>query len=184
MNPKQSSTSINPIAQLQQDMIEVHRSLNRIESAVMDLRSIILRRNRTASTTRSENRNCSRVQSVVSPTNNVPASIPRTSRSRQLLNDIANRPINNSICWYHRQFGVAANPANCNASCTFLANPNNETLRIASRQSSVANRLDLNSNTAPASVAVESNAQAEIAPVEIQEQMAIEDDLLNLSDTE
>lgn len=42
------------------------------------------------------------------------------SRYRQLVDQAYNQPAKPKICWYHRVYGAAANPANCNNSCEFV----------------------------------------------------------------
>lgn len=42
--------------------------------------------------------------------------------ARKLLADIANRPLANTICWYHRKFGISANPLNCPGKPTCIFN--------------------------------------------------------------
>lgn len=213
MNPVNNNLPASSNQNYHQDMIEVHRSLNRIESAVMDLRSIVLRHNRTTSSSRHPIRDRSTTAPVAIPTGNrrtahsrqaVIASIPRTSRPQQLLQEIANLPVRNTVCWYHRQFGIAANPAHCTPGCTFVAPPQIEEIRNAQRSSSAARRSRINPapisaaatssiashsvvNTIPVAAAVPNVPITQVAAVSNPEQMAtdqMDDDLLNLSDSD
>lgn len=109
------------ITELQKDNICVQRSLTRIESTVMDIRSILVRRSRSNSQLRpsSVSQNQPTSSTEVKPSvENIPAVAGR-SRRRELLQNIANRPVPTNICWYHRQFGAAANPKNCLPGCKF-----------------------------------------------------------------
>lgn len=193
MHPAKNNLPVPSNQNYHQDMIEVQRSLNRIESAVMDLRSIILRRNRNTSNTRSTNRDRSVHASTSVPVYNhrthlqqtAPTSVPRTSRPRQLLQDIANRPNKNTVCWYHKRFGISAHPGNCPTGCTFLAPPNLLEIRNTRRQSSVPRQPM--ANPIPPATVVPIIPNAQIATTSDSENMAmdqIENDLLNLSDSD
>lgn len=123
-NQKDSTTY--QLTELRRDIISMERSLVRIESSLMYLTKIV--RNNRSSTPDA--------QILAQPSNQPLAVKPITSnrstnqhgptmvpRSRQLLQDIANRPVSNKICWYHRQFGAATNPKNCLPGCTYKAPP-------------------------------------------------------------
>lgn len=177
-------TISSQLSSIEHNLMSIHRSLNRVESLVLEVRSNILRRSR--SNLRSPSRHSDpAIQPVPAnhrqsrPRQAVQAVQYRTTRQRQLLQDIANRPIDNSICWYHRQFGIAANPANCPASCTFVPPSRNE---IHPQRN--ANPPPRNENIQiPAAIPAVIPAPAPPAPAN-DVNMAAEDDLLNLSDSE
>lgn len=52
-------------------------------------------------------------------------STPKINPTRQKINEVANRPVKIDICWFHRMFGAAANPANCpgQPTCKFVPPP-------------------------------------------------------------
>lgn len=98
-----SATDHNVLHQLNEirrDVIAVQRSLVRIEANSMAQRN--------------------RQQRSTPPATAI--TTPRPSRARTLLNEIANRETVQTICWYHKTYGAAADPKNCQG-CGFIAPP-------------------------------------------------------------
>lgn len=67
---------------------------------------------------RSVHRSPRRVQSTT--TSDQPAPAPVVTKRRQVLNEEVNRDVNNGPCWYHRNFGQATDPRNCNGRCGYI----------------------------------------------------------------
>lgn len=142
----------------QRDLIAIQRSVVRIEASMLN-----------EPPNRSVGRN--HRNNPIGPRPDPPrqqhtSGNPVPNRGRQLLNQVANQPVQQRPCLQHRNFGWAADIRQCNPSCNFLAlNP---------RPAIVNNR--------PATLPIS-------GPVENQQiAMAVEneteDNLLNLSDSE
>lgn len=153
------------IIEIQKDNISFQRSLVRIESTVMDIRSILLRRARSTSSHRPSNQKENPITpSAMVNTPKVINSTPIRTRRRELLQNIANRPISNSICWYHKQFGIAANPLNCQPGCTFLASLAGKPMKNINKSRESISGSEMSSCSISTSVAASSNPSMVIRP--------------------
>lgn len=159
----------------QRDLIAIQRSVIRIEASIMtnETPNRSIGRNYRVNPIGPRPNQPIRQQNIG---NNTPA---HPNRGRQLLNEVANQPIQQRPCLQHRNFGHAADVRQCNANCNFLAlNP---------RPAPVNNRPLV--HPIPGPVNNRPLAHPIPGPVENQ-QMAIdrenelEENLLNLSDTE
>lgn len=165
--PNWASKIIHQLNTNQRDLIAIQRSLVRIEASLM----------KTESTNHFVDRNTPRSSSIGPAINrprpngnNVPTTAnsgrqlsnqvpPTPSRGRQLLNQLADQPIPKRPCLQHRNFGYAADVRQCNTNCNFL---------------------ELNPRPMAASAPVNNPPAA----MSIEQQNEMEENLLNLSDTD
>lgn len=110
------------ISELRKDINAIQRSLVRIEFGLIKTESSTKKRNRSLSDPDSHQRP-SAVQSRITRARPVTPNVVTVTPRQQLLQKLADKPIHQEICWYHRQFGAAADPSKCMPGCKFVAPP-------------------------------------------------------------